>query len=261
MKPSATGRESIAADHRDEARSRLALRGRRASGGAARGRLRRRLSSPRERRTRRRPRRCGSPVAIGAAAGLWPVAAAVDAASALAARLAAGEEGGAGAPPRRFPDSRRRCTARSRGSTANGGARRERTAGAIARHEAILDALRDPLLLLDDSRVVVFANRAAGGGVRGRGAGRPPSRRGGARGRRSSPPADARGRRSGLGAFRAGRRGAKGGASIWPGPAHSRRRRRAAGRADPARRDGAGAQRAPAGRVRRQREPRDYAPR
>ena len=160
MKPSATGRESIAADHRAKRGRALrcagaALPAALLAGAAAAALVAAGAADPAPAAA------LWLAVAIGAAAGLWPVAAAVDAASALAARLAAGQ--GAGPAPRPalsgLAAPLHRALARL---DREWRARRERTAGAIARHEAILDALRDPLLLLDDSRVVVFANRAAG---------------------------------------------------------------------------------------------------
>ena len=94
------------------------------------------------------------------AAGLWPVAAAIDSAEDRARRLADGldtESPGRAALPglgRPLDRALARLDREWRG-------RRARAAGAIAALEAILDALPDPLLLLDEGRAVAFANRAA----------------------------------------------------------------------------------------------------
>ncbi len=109
-------------------------------------------------------------VAVGAAAGLWPAAAAVDAAAARAARLAAGEGTG---PPRPggsgFVAPLRRAFARL---DREWRARQDRAARAVAARDAVLHALPDPLLLLDGSHTVAFANRSAeaafGPGLAGR---------------------------------------------------------------------------------------------
>ena len=163
--------------------------------------------------------------------------------------------GGTGAPPGAFRTRGRRCTARSHGSTANGGRGGSARRGAIARHEAILDALRDPLLLLDDSRVVVFANRAAGAAFGTGLVGRPLAAA------VRAPAILAAAERVADGAVSAR---FEVGAESEGGRVYMGRVQPIAGaddgprvRADPARRDGAGAQRAPAGRVRRQCEPRD----
>ncbi len=99
-------------------------------------------------------------IAAAMAAGLWPAAAAIDAAAAWTGRLAAGPEPG---PPAEsalpgLGAPLRRALARLAREWRE---RRAETADAIAAMEAILDALPDPLLLLDDANRVAFANRAA----------------------------------------------------------------------------------------------------
>ena len=109
-------------------------------------------------------------ILVAATVGLWPAAAAIDSAAARAARLASDRE--APVPSPSFPGLGAPLDRALARLDREWRKRRQRSADTIAMLEATLDALSDPLILLDEAQTVTFANRSAeeafGPGLRGR---------------------------------------------------------------------------------------------